>query len=216
MSQTMTIEDVEEQTEEPEVEDEDEETLNVTIDDDVETEDKTGSEDDEENDDDLILSKRSSGGKTPQMKPSQQTYKSNATKGPSKAPRKNAYPRRGQGHSYKSNRQTGKGRGKGLGKGRGKMAYYGKTPIRHIKWPLLDNIRGITNPAIKRLARRGGVKRIRRDIYDATRDVLKQFITQNVGDAVTYMEHAKRKTVSIYDINNALRKNGHKLYGFGN
>ena len=45
--------------------------------------------------------------------------------------------------------QSGKG-GKGLGKGGAK---------RHRKI-LRDNIQGITKPAIRRLARRGGVKRI--------------------------------------------------------
>ena len=46
---------------------------------------------------------------------------------------------------------TGRGKGgKGLGKGGAK---------RHRKI-LRDNIQGITKPAIRRLARRGGVKRI--------------------------------------------------------
>ena len=46
---------------------------------------------------------------------------------------------------------TGRGKGgKGLGKGGAK---------RHRK-VLRDNIQGITKPAIRRLARRGGVKRI--------------------------------------------------------
>lgn len=56
----------------------------------------------------------------------------------------------------------GKG-GKGLGKGGAK---------RHRK-VLRDNIQGITKPAIRRLARRGGVKRISGLIYDETRGVLK-------------------------------------------
>ena len=56
----------------------------------------------------------------------------------------------------------GKG-GKGLGKGGAK---------RHRK-VLRDNIQGITKPAIRRLARRGGVKRISGLIYEETRGVLK-------------------------------------------
>ena len=48
----------------------------------------------------------------------------------------------------------GKG-GKGLGKGGAK---------RHRKI-LRDNIQGITKPAIRRLARRGGVKRISASMY---------------------------------------------------
>jgi hypothetical protein len=53
--------------------------------------------------------------------------------------------------------------GKGLGKGGAK---------RHRK-VLRDNIQGITKPAIRRLARRGGVKRISGLIYEETRGVLK-------------------------------------------
>jgi hypothetical protein len=55
---------------------------------------------------------------------------------------------------------TGRGKGgKGLGKGGAK---------RHRK-VLRDNIQGITKPAIRRLARRGGVKRISGLIYEETR-----------------------------------------------
>ncbi|KAK7925276.1 hypothetical protein WMY93_007586 [Mugilogobius chulae] len=57
----------------------------------------------------------------------------------------------------------GKG-GKGLGKGGAK---------RHRK-VLRDNIQGITKPAIRRLARRGGVKRISGLIYEETRGVLRR------------------------------------------
>jgi histone H4 len=41
---------------------------------------------------------------------------------------------------------------------------------------LRDNIQGITKPAIRRLARRGGVKRISGLIYEETRGVLKVFL----------------------------------------
>ncbi|KAI5064748.1 hypothetical protein GOP47_0019443 [Adiantum capillus-veneris] len=55
---------------------------------------------------------------------------------------------------------------KGLGKGGAK---------RHRK-VLRDNIQGITKPAIRRLARRGGVERISGLIYEETRGVLKIFL----------------------------------------
>jgi histone H3/H4 len=61
---------------------------------------------------------------------------------------------------------------------------------------LRDNIQGITKPAIRRLARRGGVKRISAMIYEETRGVLKSFLESVIRDAVTYTEHAKRKTVT--------------------
>ncbi|CAJ0898464.1 10984_t:CDS:2 [Entrophospora sp. SA101] len=76
---------------------------------------------------------------------------------------------------------SGRGKGgKGLGKGGAK---------RHRKI-LRDNIQGITKPAIRRLARRGGVKRISGLIYEETRGVLKNM--------VTYVEHAKHILVCRY------------------
>ncbi|XP_049620789.1 uncharacterized protein LOC125995867 [Suncus etruscus] len=95
--------------------------------------------------------------------------------------------------AYMSGR--GKG-GKGLGKGGAK---------RHRK-VLRDNIQGITKPAIRRLARRGGVKRISGLIYEETRGVLKVFLENVIRDAVTYTEHAKRKTVTAMDVVYALKR----------
>ncbi|KAL3087746.1 hypothetical protein niasHT_029510 [Heterodera trifolii] len=48
---------------------------------------------------------------------------------------------------------------------------------------LRDNIQGITKPAIRRLARRGGVKRISGLIYEETRSVLKVFLENVIRDA---------------------------------
>lgn len=131
---------------------------------------------------------------------------------------------------------SGRGKGgKGLGKGGAK---------RHRKI-LRDNIQGITKPAIRRLARRGGVKRISGLIYEETRGVLKIFLESECGpsllfsrlssvavltdyllcrcvlppdvirDSVTYTEHAKRKTVTSLDVVYALKRQGRTLYGFG-
>ena len=101
---------------------------------------------------------------------------------------------------------SGRGKGgKGLGKGGAK---------RHRKI-LRDNIQGITKPAIRRLARRGGVKRISGLIYEETRGVLKTFLENVIRDSVTYTEHAKRKTVTSLDVVYALKRQGRTLYGFG-
>ncbi|KAD3336423.1 hypothetical protein E3N88_31942 [Mikania micrantha] len=95
---------------------------------------------------------------------------------------------------------SGRGKGgKGLGKGGAK---------RHRK-VLRDNIQGITKPAIRRLARRGGVKRISGLIYEETRGVLKIFLENVIRDAVTYTEHARRKTVTAMDVVYALKRQGH-------
>ncbi|CAL1702789.1 unnamed protein product [Somion occarium] len=52
---------------------------------------------------------------------------------------------------------------------------------------LRDNIQGITKPAIRRLARRGGVKRISGLIYEETRGVLKIFLENVIRDSVRPM-----------------------------
>ena len=70
-------------------------------------------------------------------------------------------------------------------------------------------------PAIRRLARRGGVKRISGTIYEEIRSVLKVFLENLIKDAVTYTEHGRRKTVTALDVVFSLKKAGRTLYGFG-
>ncbi|KAL4937417.1 hypothetical protein BDV06DRAFT_226974 [Aspergillus oleicola] len=43
---------------------------------------------------------------------------------------------------------------------------------------LRDNILGVTRPAIRRLARRGGVYRMKKEIYNEIRVVLKERLTE--------------------------------------
>merc|ERR1711936_951148 len=69
-----------------------------------------------------------------------------------------------------------------------------------------ENIEGITKPAIRRLARRGGVKRISHFIYEDTRHVLKNFLESVVRDTIAYTEHARRKTVTAMDVVYALKR----------
>jgi hypothetical protein len=52
-------------------------------------------------------------------------------------------------------------------------------------------------------------------IYEETRGVLKTFLESVIRDAVTYTEHAKRKTVTSLDVVYALKRQGRTLYGFG-
>ena len=87
-------------------------------------------------------------------------------------------------------------------------------PKRH-RIILRRRIDGITKPAIRRLARRGGVKRISGMIYEETRGVLKLFLENVIRDAVIYCENAKRKTITSMDVVYALKRQGRTLYGFG-
>ena len=104
------------------------------------------------------------------------------------------------------------GRGKGkAGMGGGKSNAKRFEPRKALR----DSILGITKPAIRRLARRGGVKRISSYIYEETRAVLRSFLENVIRDSVVYTEHAKRKTVTALDVVYALKRQGRTLYGFG-
>ena len=95
--------------------------------------------------------------------------------------------------------------------GKGGKSYGAKRIHKSTK----EVIFGITKPAIRRLARRGGVKRISATIYEETRNTLKAFLENVVRDAVTYTEHARRKTVTAMDVVYALKRQGRSIYGFG-
>lgn len=104
--------------------------------------------------------------------------------------------------------------GKG-GKGKGGKGYGKIGGAKRHKKQSKEVILGITKPAIRRLARRGGVKRISALIYEEARNVLRNFLENVVRDSVTYTEHARRKTVTAMDVVYALKRQGRSLYGFG-
>jgi histone H4 len=103
---------------------------------------------------------------------------------------------------------SGKGKvGKFAGKGGAK---------RHVK--VLEKVvlkSVVTSGAIRRLARRGGVKRISGTCYSGTRDYIDEFLEKVVKDCSTYAEYSKRTTITAMDVIYALKKNGKVLYGFG-
>ena len=77
-----------------------------------------------------------------------------------------------------------------------------------------DPMLGVTKPAIRRLCRRSGVKRINGLVYEETRMNCKAWLENVIIDAITYAEHARRKTVTAMDIVYALKRHGQELYGF--
>ncbi|OXU20243.1 hypothetical protein TSAR_003235 [Trichomalopsis sarcophagae] len=88
--------------------------------------------------------------------------------------------------------------GKGLGKGGAKR------PLKFYR----NCLRGITKPDIRRLARRGGVKRISGLIYEEARAILRVFLGNVIRDAAIYTEHAKRNIVTALDVVYALKRQG--------
>jgi histone H4 len=100
----------------------------------------------------------------------------------------------------------------GVGKGRVSSSLGGQKRHRKI---VRDSIQGVTKSSIRRLARRGGCKRLSGLIYDETRNVLQSFLKMIVCDAALYTEHARRKTLTAMDVICALKRQGRTLYGFG-
>lgn len=74
---------------------------------------------------------------------------------------------------------------------------------------------GIRKPSIRRMCRRGGIKRINSLIYEESRSIIKAFLENLIRDAQTYTEHSKRKTVSAIDVVYALKRQGRTIYGYG-
>ncbi|KAI2606825.1 histone-fold-containing protein [Hypoxylon fragiforme] len=103
--------------------------------------------------------------------------------------------------------------GKG-GKGLGGKGLGGKGGLKRHRKLLRDNIQGITKPAIRRLARRGGVKRISGSIYDEVRSALKARLVEIVHDCIIHTEYRMRKTVTIGDVLQSLKRLGQPIYGF--
>ena len=85
--------------------------------------------------------------------------------------------------------------------------------FRH-RMVLRDAVQSITKQDIRRLARRGGVKRISGLVYEETRAILKVFLERIIRDTVTYMEHGNRKIITALDVVFALKRHGRTLYGF--
>lgn len=117
---------------------------------------------------------------------------------------------------HRSNPQQGLGAGKGRlhGMGKGKKGLGRGGAVRHRK-VLRDGMSGITKPALRRLARRGGVKRMSGLVYDSARDALRDFLEEVLRDTIIYTEHAVRRTISAMDVVYALKRKGRTLYGFG-
>ncbi|KAK2005227.1 histone H4 [Colletotrichum eremochloae] len=80
-----------------------------------------------------------------------------------------------------------------------------------------NTTKSLSKPAIRRLARRGGVKRISYTVvvYSETQLAATEYLKLVIRNAVTYAAHAKRNTVVSLDIVHALKRLGKPIYGFG-
>lgn len=95
------------------------------------------------------------------------------------------------------------------GKGKGGKAQPKRGTVKKVERTTL------TRGGIRRLARRGGVKRIADDVYDDTRSFTDYFLQNVLKNAAVFAEHARRKTITAMDIVYSLKQNGRTLYGYG-
>lgn len=63
-----------------------------------------------------------------------------------------------------------------------------------------DSIEKITEPAMRRILSRAGVKRVSRLIYAEIKGILRAWLENIIKDVMAFTDYAKRKTVQIQDI----------------
>lgn len=72
-----------------------------------------------------------------------------------------------------------------------------------------------SKPALRRMARRGGVKRIGGKLYDEVRGRAYALLENILQNSAIYAQHARRKTLTARDVVLGLKRVGSTLYGFG-
>lgn len=94
----------------------------------------------------------------------------------------------------------------------GKEAVSG-TGKRHRNFRYSDSIQGITKPAIRRMARRGGVKRMSGDVYGEIRGVLRKVLTPVIETMIALTQYKKQSTVTAAAALYALKKHHMEVWG---
>lgn len=72
----------------------------------------------------------------------------------------------------------------------------------------------LNHPAIHRLARRAGVKRLSSSTRRTIQAKAERFLQDLLHDVVIYAEHARRITILTQDIRWALKRKGMEVYGY--
>lgn len=90
-----------------------------------------------------------------------------------------------------------------------------KTAVKAKRHQMFDKSTGhkLKKPTIKRLARKAGIVRVKRDMYNEVRYEFDRKLKQIIGNAIVYMEYAKRQTITSGDILEALRVSNNTMYG---
>jgi len=70
----------------------------------------------------------------------------------------------------------------------------------------------VRKPALKRLCRRAGIKRLDRHTYGEIRHVMNEYLRTVVRHSLIVMQHSGRKTVMAEDVAVVLRNNRTPLF----
>jgi len=87
-----------------------------------------------------------------------------------------------------------------------------KLPKRHQNTSLKSP--GFNMPAIKRMARRGGAKRISKNVLEESNLEIRKLLTAVVENVMVYMVDAKRKTILPEDVMDAAQRHYKSVIGF--
>jgi histone H4 len=79
---------------------------------------------------------------------------------------------------------------------------------------LRDNMQGITDGSIRRLAYRAGIKRLSSTLYPEVRTRIRNFMETIIRDVVALLDYKQVKTITAEMVVMALQRHGRLLYGF--
>ena len=90
----------------------------------------------------------------------------------------------------------------------------GSVGLRNKNKTKLRQLVGFKGPTLRRLARRGGVKRISKKVYDTVNGVAVNMLEDIVRSSMIVSSHAGRKMISLKDVLYTLSQKNCSLYGF--
>lgn len=70
----------------------------------------------------------------------------------------------------------------------------------------------ISNSAIRKLARKAGIKRIDKEVYKTVYNIALEYLNKLIDPIIVYTENSRRKTVQIEDVENGCKSIGRTLY----
>lgn len=116
------------------------------------------------------------------------------------------------GHSTPGGGRSTNTSGHGRGKNGTHMNIIKEKAKRRQKKEIDWSTRSFSKPAIRRLARRGGVKRISSLMHEEVRGIMKEWLNSLLRLVLIYTESRRAKTVNVMDVVMGLKKIGMNFY----